>query len=68
VIGVYTPWPPAQARLTAAARYLVYELRNSSCSSTISSLAACAAAEDITGTILIKKRLTKQNVTPAVSV
>ena len=34
----------------------------------ISSLAACAAAEDITGTILIKKRLTRQSVTPAVSV
>jgi plastocyanin len=34
----------------------------------ISSLAAYAAAEDITGTILIKKRLTKQSVTPSVSV
>jgi plastocyanin len=34
----------------------------------ISSFAAGTAAEDITGTILIKKRLTKQSVTPAVSV
>jgi plastocyanin len=33
-----------------------------------SAFAACAAAQDITGTILIKKRLTKPSVTSAVSV
>jgi plastocyanin len=34
----------------------------------ISAFAACAGAQDITGTILIKKRLTKPSVTSAVSV
>jgi plastocyanin len=34
----------------------------------LSVLAACAPAETISGTILIKKRLTKSSVTPAVSV